>query len=144
MEKKKYYYDYPRAAITVDIIIIKDNKLLLIKRANNPFKDMWALPGGFMDMDEELETAAKRELLEETGLNVDLISQFKTYSSINRDPRHRTISTVFYYITNEDLSTKAGDDASDVQWFSINDLPVLAFDHKLILEEFIDSILIGK
>ncbi len=139
MEKIKYCYDYPRAAITVDIIVVKDNKILLIKRANNPFKDMWAFPGGFMDMDEELETAAKRELIEETGIEVDNIKQFKTYSSVDRDPRHRTISTVFYHVTNKELIATAGDDAADAKWWDINELPALAFDHQLITEEFIGT-----
>lgn len=142
METNKYCYKYPRAAITVDLIIVKRNKVLLIKRGRNPFKDMWALPGGFMGMDEELETAAKRELFEETGLKIDIIKQFKTYSSLERDPRHRTISTVFYHITNKDLVAKAGDDAADAHWWNFSDLPELSFDHKLILSEFVDSGLI--
>ncbi len=137
--EKKYCYDYPKAAITVDVIIMKGDKILLIKRGNYPFKDMWALPGGFMDMDEELEFAAKRELLEETGIEIENISQFKTYSSVDRDPRHRTISTVFYHITNKDLEAIAGDDAADAKWWNVDDLLPLAFDHKLILEEFINS-----
>ena len=133
-------YKYPRAAITVDIILQYNSKILLIKRANNPFKNQWALPGGFMDMGETLEYAAKRELAEETALNNIYLHQFKTYSEINRDPRHRTISTVFFHISNDTTpDAVAGDDAKEAKWWHINNLPKIAFDHNLIINDFIES-----
>jgi 8-oxo-dGTP diphosphatase len=135
-----YTYNYPRAALTVDaLVFVKEGNtffVLLIERGKEPFKNKWALPGGFIEMDETLETACKRELLEETGLNVDKMTQFKTYDAINRDPRHRTISVVYFAELNEIQQVKGGDDASRAEWFSVSELPELAFDHKIILEEF--------
>lgn len=132
-----YMYQYPRPAVTVDAILISpDRKILLIERGREPYKGKWALPGGFIDMDEELETACIRELEEETGIRVEALRQFKAYGGVNRDPRHRTVSVIFYAFTDEELIASAGDDASKAQWFSINQLPELAFDHRLILEEF--------
>jgi len=138
-----YTYDYPRAALTVDaIVFIKEGNtisVLLIERGREPFKNKWALPGGFIEMDETLETACKRELLEETGLKVDKMTQFKTYDAIDRDPRHRTISVVFSTELTEKQKVKGGDDASRADWFPVSDLPELAFDHKQILAEFFKS-----
>ena len=134
-----YTYKYPRPAVTVDTIVFnkRKNEILLIKRGKYPFEGNWALPGGFVDMDEELEIAALRELKEETSLNLDKVKQFKAYGTIGRDPRHRTISVIFYTIANESKIVKANDDASDAQWFNLNSLPELAFDHKEIIEDFI-------
>ena len=135
-----YTYNYPRAALTVDAIVFakkgSNASVLLIERGREPFKNKWALPGGFIEMDETLETACKRELLEETGLKVDKMTQFKTYDAIDRDPRHRTISVVYFAELNEIQKVKGGDDASRAEWFSVSELPELAFDHKQILEEF--------
>jgi len=139
-KKTNYCYDYARAAITVDIILINDNRILLIKRGNDPFKNSWALPGGFMDMDETLEHAAIRELEEETSIKAEKLYQFKTYSTIDRDPRHRTISTVFYNKSNSNITNLqaiAMDDAIEAIWWDINNLPGLAFDHDIIISEFI-------
>ena len=134
-----FTYKYPRPAITVDIIVLRNStEILLIQRLNEPFKDGWALPGGFVDMDETLENAAVRELEEETGLHGIDLKQFKAYSDINRDPRGRTISVVFSGISNQEYNAVAGDDAKNVQWFDINDLPELAFDHEMIIGEFCD------
>jgi len=130
-------YSYPRPAVTVDAILIsKQNSVLLIERGREPFKGKWALPGGFIDMDEPLETACMRELEEETGIRISELKQFKTFGAVDRDPRHRTISVVFYAFTENELIARAGDDAAKVQWFPIGQLPELAFDHQLILEEF--------
>jgi 8-oxo-dGTP diphosphatase len=131
-------YKYPRPAFTVDIIIIQSGKILLIKRGHPPYEGKWALPGGFMDMNETPEQAAIRELEEETGVKVKSLKQFRTYGAIDRDPRHRTISTVYFAILDDNLriNTKAGDDATEAEWFSLNNLPELAFDHGIILEEF--------
>ncbi len=135
-----YTYNYPRAALTVDAIVFVKNGgsalVLLIERGREPFKNKWALPGGFIEMDETLETACKRELLEETGLNVEQMTQFKTYDAIDRDPRHRTISVVYFTELNEIQQVEGSDDASQAEWFPVSDLPELAFDHKQILEEF--------
>ncbi|HSO85584.1 MAG TPA: NUDIX hydrolase [Draconibacterium sp.] len=139
-----FTYNYPRAALTVDAIVFVKEKnsfsVLLIERAREPFKNKWALPGGFIEMDEILEAACKRELMEETGLKVERMTQFKTYDAIDRDPRHRTISVIYYTELNKKQLVKGGDDAARAEWFPISDLPELAFDHKQILEEFFDNI----
>ena len=139
----EYTYKYPRPALTVDMIIAKvvNEKLqvLLIQRLNSPYKNKWAFPGGFVDMDETLEQAAARELAEETGVvNVNL-KQFKAYSTVNRDPRGRTVSVAFTGKVNGDVIAKAGDDAKNTDWFDINNLPQLAFDHNEILAEILNS-----
>ena len=138
-----FTYQYPRPAVTVDAVLISPrNSVLLIERGKEPFKGKWALPGGFIEMDEELETACRRELEEETGLRVGELKQFRAYGGVNRDPRHRTISVLFYAFTDDELLACAGDDAAKVQWFSINQLPELAFDHRQILDEFKAEILL--
>lgn len=137
-----YTYQYPRPALTVDAIVISPQKsVLLIERGREPFKGKWALPGGFINMDETLEIACRRELEEETGLRVGELKQFRTFDAVDRDPRHRTISVLFYSFLEEELVPLAGDDAAKVQWFSLSHIPELAFDHQLILEEFKNEIL---
>lgn len=137
-----FSYNYPRPAVTVDAILISPKKsVLLIERGRDPFKGQWALPGGFIDMDEELETACQREMEEETGLKVGELKQFKAFGSVNRDPRHRTISVVFYAFADDELVACASDDAANARWFPLNQLPELAFDHQQILEEFKAEIL---
>lgn len=145
-----YTYKYPRPALTVDAAIFREKAeeihILLIQRKNDPFSGLWALPGGFVDENETLEEAAKRELLEETNLNIDTLIQFRAYSALDRDPRHRTISIVFYKnIDSEDdfSSIKAGDDAAQAKWFSLNNLPELAFDHVLIIKELEETLYNG-
>ncbi|MCF6365974.1 MAG: NUDIX hydrolase [Bacteroidales bacterium] len=138
-KKKKYCYEYPRPALTVDCIILneeeQETKILLIKRKHEPFKNTWAFPGGFVDIDETTENAAKRELKEETGIIADNLIQINTFSDVDRDPRERTVSVVFYSkIRNNKIKTTAGDDAKEVSWFSLSNLPDLAFDHKMILD----------
>jgi 8-oxo-dGTP diphosphatase len=139
-----YTYDYPRPAVSADIAVfrkaIQSLEILLIRRKNEPFLGMWALPGGFMEIDETLEETAVRELEEETGLkNVDL-KQFKTFSNLDRDPRTRVITTVFYgTVSPENSSAKGGDDAEQAEWFTIDKLPPLGFDHDQIIK-----ILLGK
>jgi 8-oxo-dGTP diphosphatase len=138
-----YTYKYPRPALTVDALVyVKENSgffVLLIQRGIEPFKGKWALPGGFVNMDELLETACKRELEEETGLQVAQMMQFKTFDAVDRDPRHRTISVVFSTQLSEKVNVSGGDDAAHAKWFSINGLPEMAFDHREILEEFFSS-----
>jgi 8-oxo-dGTP diphosphatase len=137
-----YTYNYPRAALTVDaLVFVKEENsvfVLLIERGREPFKNKWALPGGFIEMDETLETSCKRELLEETGLVVDKMTQFKTYDAIDRDPRHRTISVIYYAELKEKQHVKGGDDATRAEWFPVSDLPELAFDHRQILIDFFE------
>ena len=135
-----YSYKYPRPAVTVDIILFTnetDPKVLLIERKNPPFQGQWAFPGGFIEPDETLEDAAKRELKEETGMIINNLEQFKTYSEPYRDPRGRTISTVFYAKITADLASKAsaGDDAAKADWFLLEKLSNLAFDHQKIIDE---------
>jgi 8-oxo-dGTP diphosphatase len=134
-----YSYDYPRPAVTADIIILKTNEdqrfVLLIERKHPPFEGMWALPGGFLEMNETLEEAALRELEEETGITGIELRQFHTFSKVNRDPRHRTITTVFIgYADKITVKPEAGDDAAKADWFAINNLPPLAFDHGMVME----------
>ena len=141
-----YTYEYPRAAITADIIVFlkeeTSHKVLLIKRGQEPFKNTWALPGGFMDMDEIIETTAVRELEEETTLKGIDLKQLYTFSEINRDPRHRTISVAFYGFTDKNNCNAIGnDDASEAAWFDITNLPKLAFDHQKIFDFAIKSVL---
>lgn len=137
-----YTYHYPRPAVTVDAILISpERKVLLIERGREPYLGKWALPGGFINMEEELEVACKRELEEETGIRIGEMKQFRAFGGVHRDPRHRTISVLFYTFTDNELIARAGDDAANVKWFPIDNLPELAFDHLQILEEFRNEIL---
>jgi 8-oxo-dGTP diphosphatase len=135
-----YTYPYPRPALTVDAIIFKKgtNKLLLVQQGRDPYAGKWALPGGFLEMDELLVDGCRREVEEETGLKVQELTQFKTYDAIYRDPRGRTISVVFYGIAENGFTVKGGDDAALAGWFPVDHLPDLAFDHALIISEFMD------
>jgi len=139
-KKGKYIYDWPRPMVTVDAIVFAffDNKakLLLVTRKSEPFKSKWALPGGFVDIDEELDKAATRELAEETGLTNVPLEQMHTFGNLGRDPRGRQITITFTGIAEKGLSKiKAGDDADKVRWFDIEKLPKeMAFDHKKIAE----------
>ncbi|PIP71491.1 MAG: NUDIX hydrolase [Nitrospinae bacterium CG22_combo_CG10-13_8_21_14_all_47_10] len=126
---------------TVDIIIEQDNGIILIKRKNPPHG--WALPGGFVDYGESLESAASREALEETGLTVELLGQFHTYSDPGRDSRQHTISTVF--VAQATGEAQAGSDAEKARLFTKNTLPEpLAFDHALILKDYFDWLENGR
>ena len=133
-----FTYDYPRPALTVDAAVFRKRKnnfkILLIERGNPPFQEMWALPGGFLDMDETLEEAVVRELEEETGLTGIELNQLKAFSAIDRDPRGRTVSVIFWGILHDDQQAVAGDDASKAAWFDLDELPELAFDHKEVIE----------
>ena len=125
-------------AITVDAVVLykmnNDLKLLLIQRKNDPFKDQWALPGGFLEKDETLVDGAIRELKEETGLSNIKLNQIEAFGSIDRDPRGRTISIAFMGMAKNEESVKGADDAQDAKWFSIKNLPEVAFDHSKIIE----------
>lgn len=139
-----YTYEYPRPMLCVDMVILKKDgnktKILLIKRGNNPFKDHWALPGGFIEMEEDLIESAYRELEEETNITNVKLRQLKTYGKPGRDPRGRTVSVVFGAFLEEEQEAQAGDDAKETEWFSIDELPPLAFDHDLIVMESIEKI----
>ena len=136
MNKGTYTYDYPRPAVTADSVVFCNGSdglsVLLIERANDPFKGCWAFPGGFMDMEENAEDCAKRELMEETGMEVRSLEYIGTFSEVNRDPRGRTI-TFAYYAVVEKSDVIGADDASRAKWFPIDSIPSLAFDHEEIL-----------
>lgn len=127
--------------VTVDNVIVRNNdsvkEILLIKRLNDPFKDFWALPGGFVDENEDLETAAKRELLEETSLRVFKVSQIGAYGTPGRDPRSHVVSVAYFSEIDLLAEAIAADDAKEVKWFNINLLPSLAFDHSEIINDAI-------
>ena len=134
-----YEYQYPRAALTVDCVIFgldKDElKVMLIQRDLGPFEGQWALPGGFVHVDETLEEAARRELSEETGIREVFLEQLYTFGAIGRDPRERIVSVAYYALVNlEGHVIKASTDARDAAWFPITDMPGLAFDHEEIFD----------
>ena len=137
MEEQTYTYKYPRPAVTTDCVVFRKEdgilKTLLIERGNDPYKGFWAFPGGFLNMDENAEQGALRELKEETGLKLEHIEEFGTFSTVDRDPRGRVISIAFYGITDQ-TEVKGGDDAAKAQWFPIDRVPPLAFDHDEMLE----------
>ena len=123
MGKQRYTYDYPHPAVTTDCVVFgfdgHEMKILLVERGIEPYKGMWALPGGFIRMDETAEQCAQRELQEETGLNLSLLKQFMTFSEVNRDPRERVISIAFYALARKS-DVKGGDDAAQARWFALN------------------------
>jgi 8-oxo-dGTP diphosphatase len=132
-------YDYARPALTVDCVVFgvdaDDFKVLLIQRALAPFEGKWALPGGFVRIDEPLENAARRELEEETGLSNVFLEQLYTFGAVDRDPRERVVSVAYYALVNlRDHHVHAATDARDAAWFGVNDIPRLAFDHADILQ----------
>jgi len=123
-------------ALTVDGILIQDRKILLIKRKHQPFKGQWALPGGFVEYGETTEDAVIREMFEETGLKTKIRHLVGVYSDPHRDPRGHTVSVVYFLeICNGEM--KSGDDAADVDFFDVNELPSLSFDHEQIIKDAI-------
>jgi len=125
---------YKSPKLTVDGLILKDKKVLLIKRKNYPFKGKWALPGGFVEYNEKTEDTAIREIFEETGLKTKINSLVGVYSDPNRDPRGHTVS-VIYLLEICGGKLKGSDDASDAKFFDLNHLPKLAFDHNKIIKD---------
>ena len=135
-----YMYKYPRPAVTGDCIVItkeENAKVLLIQRGDEPYKGTWAFPGGFMNMDESTEQCAIRELEEETGLKVTDVYQIGAYSKVDRDPRGRTITVAYLAIIEKPISVIGQDDAAKAEWWPINSLPHLAFDHDEIVSDAI-------
>ena len=133
-----YQYIYPHPAVTTDIVIftIRDQqlKVLLIMRGGDPYKGKWALPGGFVRMEEDLETGARRELAEETGISGVYLEQLYTFGAVDRDPRERVITIAWYaLIPSDKIQLQAATDAEAVGWFSLDELPPLAFDHQDIV-----------
>ena len=129
--------NYLKPSIAVDGILIKNGKILLIKRKNEPFKGKWALPGGFVEYGERVEDAILREFEEEVGLKAKIRKLLGVYSKPDRDPRGHVISIVF--LLDAEGEAKAGDDASDAKFFDLNALPPLAFDHAEIIRDAIDA-----
>ena len=136
MEDLKYCYQYPHPSVTTDCVIFGFDQaglsVLLVERGLEPFKGCWAFPGGFMEMDEDAETGARRELSEETGFDAAAIEQFGTFTEVGRDPRGRVI-TIAYYALVRKGEVRGGDDAAEARWFPIDQVPQLAFDHDCIL-----------
>src|SRR5215510_4361129 len=134
-----YVYDYARPALTVDCVVFavdeSELKVMLIRRGLAPFQGKWALPGGFVHVDESLEEAARRELEEETGLREVFLEQLYTFGDVERDPRERVVSVAYYALVKlNDHAVLAQSDASDAGWFAVSDLPSLAFDHARIVQ----------
>jgi 8-oxo-dGTP diphosphatase len=143
-KQKSYCYEYPRPALTVDIVLLhrgaNETEVLLIKRAREPFKGQWAMPGGFVDKDESLEDAAARELVEETGLKGIHLEQIRAFGDPGRDPRGHTVSVVFAGVLEDRALVSAADDASEAAWHPALDPPNLAFDHNKILSTTLERL----
>lgn len=134
-----YTYKYPKPSVTVDCVVFglddaQKLKVLLIQRGIAPYEDGWALPGGFIRLDESIEAAAARELKEETGIEKVFLEQLYTFGEVDRDPRDRIITVAYYALINiGEYIIKAQTDAKNVEWFAVEELPNLAFDHHQIL-----------
>jgi len=140
-----YTYEYPHFALTVDAVLFSKSdeglNVLLISRAKEPFKDCWVFPGGYVNIDEVIDDAVIRELEEETSISNVPLTRLDIFDAIDRDPRERTVSVVYYgFINDSHVSINAGDDAKDAKWFSVNNLPELAFDHSMILKKILEVI----
>jgi 8-oxo-dGTP diphosphatase len=135
-----FTYNFPRPAVTTDTLVFRwgDHciEVLLIRRRKDPYKGFWALPGGFLEIEETPEDGARRELREETGLEINVLKEVGTFGEIDRDPRGRTITIAFYtFINKTDPMPQAQSDAAETQWVSVKELPDMAFDHREILQE---------
>jgi 8-oxo-dGTP diphosphatase len=133
-----YEYEYPRPALTVDSVVFARGAgvlhVLLIRRARPPYQGHWALPGGFVELDETLEQAALRELQEETGIRLSQMEQLRAFDAVDRDPRERVISVAHAALVEMEQYVPSGsDDASEARWFALDALPPLAFDHEQVL-----------
>jgi 8-oxo-dGTP diphosphatase len=135
----RFVYEYPRPALTVDCVVFGvdagDLKVLLIQRKLAPFQHAWALPGGFVRLDETLDEAARRELAEEAGVTEVYLEQLQTFAALDRDPRERVVTVAYYALARlVDHKLRAATDAMGVGWFPVASLPALAFDHREIVE----------
>lgn len=142
---RKYEYEYERPALATDCVIFGfdggELKLLLIEREKEPFKNKWALPGGFVFMEETTEECAKRILLEKTGIRHMFIEQLYTFSDLDRDPRERIVSVAYFALVNKhQYELVAGRDTVKAEWFELSKLPKLAFDHSKILKTAIQRL----
>lgn len=139
----EYSYKYPHPAITTDCVVFGFDgvrlNVLLVERGNEPFKGCWAFPGGFLDIDEDAPDGARRELKEETGLTVEHIEQLGAFTAPDRDPRERIVSIAYFTLVRV-CDVQAADDAAHAQWFRIDKLPELAFDHQLIFEKALERL----
>lgn len=140
-----YRYKYPRPMLCVDVVLFEMVSeapigVLLIKRHNDPFKDCWALPGGFVEMDEDLPAAAQRELAEETAVKMSDLIQVGAFGDPKRDPRGRNISVAFTATSSTAIVCSPGDDAKEAAVYPLDHLPSLAFDHDLIIESAINTL----
>ncbi len=136
----EYCYPHPHPAVTTDVVIFtlcdQRLKVLLVKRKGTPFKGKWALPGGFVQIDEDLEQSAKRELAEETGVKGVYLEQLYTFGAPKRDPRERVITVAYFaLIPSQKQTLQAATDAEAVDWFAMDQLPRLAFDHQEIIDK---------
>lgn len=142
--KREYTYDHPRPAVTTDVALFRRAgegwEILLVKRKHDPFEDHWALPGGFVDEMEPLEAAAARELKEECGIGGVDLWQFRAFGAPGRDPRGHTVSIAYLGIARGPVEAKADDDAAEVRWFPIGELPPLAFDHPEIINAALERL----
>lgn len=138
-----YEYKYPHPAVTTDCVVFgfdgRELKVLLVERGQEPFKGMWAFPGGFMRIDETAEQCAARELREETGLELQYLRQLGTFSGVHRDPRERVVTIAFYALARHS-EVRAGDDAARARWWAVDEVPQLAFDHDYILRQAMNRI----
>ena len=143
-----FTYEYPRPCVTTDCLVFRKIdtiwSVLLIERGNEPFKGCWALPGGFLEMEEDLDACAARELQEETGLTDIELHQLYAFGAPNRDPRHRTISVAYWGVDNTERQAVGSDDAVEARWFALDKLPSLAFDHELILQKALSDNEVNK
>jgi 8-oxo-dGTP diphosphatase len=140
-----FTYEYPRPALTVDCVVFGFDggglQVLLIRRALEPFLGSWALPGGFVKMDEDLDQAARRELEEETHLSRVFLEQLFTFGTPGRDPRGRVVSVAYYALVRPDQHPATGDsDASEAGWHPVDQLPSLAFDHTQIIDKALERL----
>jgi 8-oxo-dGTP diphosphatase len=136
---RSHCYAYPHPAVTTDVVLFTlregQLQLLLIRRGSEPFRDCWALPGGFLDIEEDLDRCAQRKLEAETGVTDVYLEQLYTFGRPGRDPRERVISVAYYaLVASESLSLRAASDAAEARWFPVGALPNLAFDHAEIIE----------